>query len=471
MNSDVSPMTAGACTPGKGTLASISWIQVITGVVQFYCVMCHCVFLMLIALWMVVKELSLRFTVLCKSWHDEFKQRQLTAMPPFLEAFHVPVITPKPTVEAVVEVALEKVCEPVAEITNVEETHVFQPLLTSLQASLPTPNDPDLCLFGLQDSFVKDTESLVSVPLQSQGQPVTKRPPCSISAVVEDKYACGLNTSTSSSTASLEDMDDSSEDEALAAYDCSSSKSGETGEKSGDTSSPTSWKLRSALTKVGKLKGTQDCFPKKILPLTPSSEKEKKFSLAPVISNIRRACSRTFSAINKELSECMTPQAQKSRRKSPALVSQVAFSQEGNQPPCEAPRDTSEDLALPEARTPSQSSWNDDRSSGGCTRPSSSVSDSFGEMHRGLLESFSEGEASEFPQRPGVDLAFGDGVIESSNPPFPESCILVEGAMSKGDSSWADKSRSDAFFHDDCGGAKPFEAMFHRNTSASSWDF
>lgn len=64
MDSDVSLM--GALSPGKVTtrLSGISWIQVITAFVQFYCIMCHCTFLMLIALWMFIKEVSKWITLL-----------------------------------------------------------------------------------------------------------------------------------------------------------------------------------------------------------------------------------------------------------------------------------------------------------------------------------------------------------------------------------------------------------------------
>ncbi|KAG0426101.1 hypothetical protein HPB47_026768 [Ixodes persulcatus] len=63
MDSDVSLM--GALSPGKVTarLPRISWIEVITAFVQFYCIMCHCIFLMFIALWMFVKEVSKRSAV------------------------------------------------------------------------------------------------------------------------------------------------------------------------------------------------------------------------------------------------------------------------------------------------------------------------------------------------------------------------------------------------------------------------
>ncbi|EEC06397.1 hypothetical protein IscW_ISCW003714 [Ixodes scapularis] len=79
MDSDASLM--GALSPGKVTarLTGISWIEVITAFVQFYSIMCHCIFLMLIALWMFIKEVSKRSAVRWNAWYGDLQQKRHNA--------------------------------------------------------------------------------------------------------------------------------------------------------------------------------------------------------------------------------------------------------------------------------------------------------------------------------------------------------------------------------------------------------
>uniref|UniRef100_A0A6G5AEB6 Uncharacterized protein n=1 Tax=Rhipicephalus microplus TaxID=6941 RepID=A0A6G5AEB6_RHIMP len=90
MSSDVSLSSGGESWPPEKSThrqLSISWIQVITGFVQLYCVMCHCVFLMLIAVWMVVKEVSRRVYVLWASWYSDFKEKRAATLPFFARSY------------------------------------------------------------------------------------------------------------------------------------------------------------------------------------------------------------------------------------------------------------------------------------------------------------------------------------------------------------------------------------------------
>ncbi|CAN7984290.1 unnamed protein product [Ixodes hexagonus] len=472
MDSDVSLM--GTLSPAKVTvrLPGISWIQVITAFVQFYCIMCHCIFLMIIALWMFIKEVSRRSAVRWNAWYGDLKQRRHAAIPFVLEALHVPVMMPRPTTFEVPPAHLEEESKNPRE-TFVEE--VKQPPVSPAQVS-----DIESSVTELESSLPvsrqSDVEEKVNLSPQharaeSQLPFLVKRIPCSISAVVGDKYACGINTPTSSSTMSLDEMDDSSEEDALAALDGASSKSSDGQARSGNTSTPGSWRIKAAMQKGSKVKETQ------VSPRgskTPSRTPEKKFSWTPMLCSIKRACSRTLSLINKELSECITSQVPREHRKTKSArpTSIVASTRDIKQQPSDARRDTFQDLSVPEARTSLQSSWNDDCSSGGGTRASSSTSDSFGEMHRGLLDSFSETESSDFAQQQTRDGVCADENRGDVKPPFTVNCVSVSGRLSKGDTTWTQDTHSGAFFNDDGGGrSKNFGGVFRRDNSDPSWEF
>ncbi|CAN7939992.1 unnamed protein product [Ixodes pacificus] len=474
MDSDVSLM--GVLSPGKVTarLPRISWIEVITAFVQCYCIMCHCIFLMLIAVWMFIKEVSKRSAVRWNAWYGDLKQKRQTAIPFVLEALHVPVMMSRPTPTDVPagcfkfeyknppETCVEEAKQTWASSVGVTD---FEPNITEAEGSPPASRQSDMTETKNRSPLRTRPDSRLQMPT------IVKRLPCSISAVVGEKYACGTNTSTSSSTMSLDEMDDSSEEDALATSDRTNSKSSDWRVRSANNSTPGSWKIRAAVHKGDKVKTTPGSLASsKTPPRTP----EKKFSLTPVLCNIKRACSRTLSLINKELSECITAQLPKDRRKSksPGPTSLVASRRAVREQSSQVRRDIFQDLSLPEARTSLQSSWNDDRSSGDGTRASSSTSDSCGEMHRGLLDSFSETESSNFPQQQARDNVYAEEDREENRAPFMVNCGTVDGRLSKGDATWTPKSQPDAFLNDDGGcRSKNFGGVFGRDNSESSWEF
>lgn len=483
MSGDVSLDSAGDPWPPSliaPRSQSISWIQVITAVAQFYCVMCHCVFLMLVALGMFVKELFRRITVHWKSWYNDMKERGPATLPLALRTIRVTVMSkiasapePQPSQQGdeVEEEAEEEgpessqeQSEPpeVAEVNTSDGASVAPTVSASTSEGYSSSSHPES-----PGGVVTETESLASLPIRPQVQPATKRVPCSISAVVEDQYACRLNRSSSSSAVSLDELDDSSDDDDVNGFD-ESSKSSSGPSKSGTGSGSGSWNLKSAFHKAtGKANDHQNRTSK---PKVPSSQApcpdKNKFSLGPVFSSLRRACSRTLSAINKEFTECMSAQNHKTRSKkskTPATqsTSLAPQSRELHQPPQpDTNRDAIRDLTVPEQRTSVQSSWNDVCSSGGTE--ASSGSDSLGEMHRGLLDSFSEAESSDFPHRQTVDRAFGDTVISDEKPtPFSVKALGAKENLEKGDSDWtARKSQSNAFFASESAGANTFSEFF-----------
>lgn len=474
---------------------TISWIQIITGIVKFYCVMCHCVFLMLIAVWMVIREVSRRLSVLWMSWYSDFKENGPVSLPFLLGAIHMTVMskmvpqTKPPEEHADTEGAddtegpAEDVSDendqrseeqsevPEAAASKTEECDSPVPTVSASSSGVCTSSSPP------ESPLVEITESESSASLETrlhnlQNQQLCKRAPCSISAVVEDKYACGLNRSTSSSAVSIEDLDDSSDDDGGDGFD-ERSKSTSQRPQSANVSCTGSWKLKSAFHRAsGKSNEIQSCFPKSKAPAgqAPCPEKSK-FSLGPVISHLRRVCSRTLSVINKELTECMSPQGQRPRSKKSETpvrdVSQVALSREVCHPPQPvASCDASKDLSVPEQRTSLQSSWNDVCSSG---TPTSS--DSLGEMHRGLLDSFSEAESSDFPNRRSADHQFGDTAPEEK-PQFSGEADCADGNFEKGDSDWTTQnSQSNAFFNDQGSETNAFGTTFQSDGNSTGWEF
>ncbi|XP_065285649.1 uncharacterized protein [Dermacentor albipictus] len=493
MSSDVSLSSGGESWPpikSAQRQLTISWIQVITGIVQFYCVMCHCVILMLIAVWMVIKEVSKRLTVLWTSWYTGFKEKRPAALALLLGAIHMTmmskiVLEPPPSedpdgAEGAVDTEdasdeNEKCSEELAEVLDVAEDRQEESISSALTVSASTSG---VCSSSSPPESrvadVTESESTTSLDTRPQNQQVAKRAPCSISAVVEDKYACGLNRSTSSSAMSIEDLDVSSDDDGADGFD-ERSKSSSQRPKSTNASCTGSWKLKSAFQKAsGKSNEIQSCFSKSKAPTSQAPCPEKsKFSLGPVISNLRRVCTRTLNAINKELTECMSPQSQKSRSKKTETpvrdTSQIPLSREVHQqqPQSEVNRDASKDLSVPEQRTSLQSSWNDVCSSG--TRTSS---DSLGEMHRGLLDSFSEADSSDFPNRQSADHHFGDAAPEEKPTPFSADAIRTEGNFEKGDSDWArQNSASNAFFNSESAGTNAFGTVFQTDSHSPGWEF
>ncbi|KAH7945726.1 hypothetical protein HPB49_014725 [Dermacentor silvarum] len=492
MSSDVSLASDGESWPPTKSAPrqlTISWIQVITGIVQFYCVMCHCVILMLIAVWMVIKEVSRRSTLLWTSWYSGFKEKRPATLAFLAGAIHMTMMSktvpePPPSEDSEDAVGVvdaedvsdeaEQCSEEQSEVLDVAESRPEECISSALTVSASTSG---VCSSSSPPESrvadVTESESTASLDTRPQNQQLSKRAPCSISAVVEDKYACGLNRSTSSSAMSIEDLDDSSDDDGVDGFD-ERSKSSSQRPKSTTVSCTGSWKLKSAFQRAsGKSNEIQSCFPKSKAPTSQAPCPEKsKFSLGPVISNLRRVCTRTLSAINKELTECMSPQSQKSRsRKTETPVrdtSQIPLSREvQQQPQSEDNRDASKDLSVPEQRTSLQSSWNDVCSSG--TRTSS---DSLGEMHRGLLDSFSEAESSDFPNRQSADHHFGDAAPEEKPTPFSADAIRAEGDFENGESDWTtQKSTSNAFFNSESAGTNAFGTVFQTDGHSPGWEF
>uniref|UniRef100_A0A131YYQ4 Uncharacterized protein n=1 Tax=Rhipicephalus appendiculatus TaxID=34631 RepID=A0A131YYQ4_RHIAP len=498
MSSDVSLGSGGESWPPTKSAQrqlTISWIQVITGIVQLYCVMFHCVFLMLIAVWMAIKEVSRRVSVLWVSWYSDFKEKRPAALPLLLEAIHMNIvskITPqtKPSADPEVtedahdtreteDVSDENDCSSYnqSEVVDVAETKVEEccssaPTVSASTSGVCSSSSPPAS--RVADETESESSTSLDTPLHNQpDQQPSKRAPCSISAVVEDKYACGLNRSTSSSAVSIEDLDDSSDDDGVDGFD-ERCKSTNKRPDSANVSCTGSWKLKSAFQRAsGKSSEIQSCFAKPKTPIAQAPCPEKsKFSLGPVISNLRRVCSRTLSAINKELTECMSPQSQKSRGKkteTPARdTSQVASSREVHRQPQQAASgDASKDLSVPEHRTSLQSSWNDVCSSG---TPTSS--DSLGEMHRGLLDSFSEADSSDFPNRQSADHPFGGTAPEKEPTPFSGEAASADGNFAKGNPDWTTQNaQSNAFFNDHGTEANAFGTAFQTDCNSTGWEF
>lgn len=498
MSSDVSLSSGGESWPPTKSAQrqlTISWIQVITGIVQLYCVMCHCVFLMLIAVWMVVKEVSRRVSVLWVSWYSDFKEKRPVALPLLLGAIHTTMaskISPqtKPSAEPEgtedaddtevtgdVSDENDRSSDNQSEVVDVaenkaEECYSSAPTVSASTSGVCSSSSPP----ASRVADVTESESSASLdpPLHNEpNQQLSKRAPCSISAVVEDKYACGLNRSTSSSAVSIEDLDDSSDDDGVDGFD-ERSKSSNKRPDSANVSCTGSWKLKSAFQRAsGKSSEIQSCFAKPKAPVAQAPCPEKsKFSLGPVISNLRRVCSRTLSAINREFTECMSPQSQKSRGKkteTPARdTSQVASSREAHhQPQPDVKGDASKDLSVPEQRTSLQSSWNDVCSSG---TPTSS--DSLGEMHRGLLDSFSEAESSDFPNRQSADHHFGDTAPEKKPTLFSGDADIADGNFEKGNSDWTTQNpQSNDFFNCQGTEANAFGTVFQTDGNSAGWEF
>lgn len=475
MSGDVSLDSAGDEWPPTASApraSGISWIQVIRAVVQFYCILCHCVFLMLVAVGMFAKELFRRFAVHWKSWYND--------VPLALRTIRVTVMSKIASVpklqllqlgdeeeedeeeEEVVELSQEQSESPeVAEVNTSDGVSAAPTVSASTSEGYSSSSHPES-----PGGVVTETDSSASLPIRPQVQQAAKRIPCSISAVVEDQYACRLNRSSSSSAVSLDELDESSDDDGANGFDEASRSSGGPS-KSGSGSG--SWKLKSAFHRASvKANDHQNrtSKPKAAASQAPSTEKNK-FSLGPVISSLRRVCSRTLSVINKEFTECMSAQNHKTRSKkskTPAAPPTSVASQQSRelhqQPAPETSRDAFRDLAVPEQRTSVQSSWNDVCSSGGTQ--ASSGSDSLGEMHRGLLDSFSETESSDFPHRQTVDLPFGDTVSSDEKPtPYSVGTLGAKKNLEKGDSDWtARKSQSNAFFTSESAGANTFSGFF-----------
>lgn len=486
MSSDVSLDSSEEAWPPSVSAPrtpSISWIQVITAIVQFYCIMCHCVFLMLVALGMFVKELFRRCAVHWKSWYNDVKEKRPATLPLVLRTIRATMISkiasvpePQPPQEVHEEEEDEEEDEEEEEVESSQERSE-PPEVAEVNASDGVSTAPTVSAStseGYSSSshpespvgLVTESESSASLPVRPQIQQAAKRVPCSISAVVEDQYACGLNRSSSSSAVSLDELDDSSDDDGINGFDEASKSSGGP-TKSACASGSGSWNLKSAFHRAtGKANEGQNRTSKSKAPSSQAPCPEKnKFSLGPVISSLRRVCTRTLSAINKELTECMSVQNHKTRSKKSKTpttqpTSLAPQSREVHQqPPPETNRDAFRDLTVPEQRTSTQSSWNDVCSSG---TQASSGSDSLGEMHRGLLDSFSEAESSDFPHRQTVDRPFGDTVTRDEKPtPFSLGALGAEGNLEKGDSDWtAQKSQSNAFFPSESAGANTFEGFF-----------
>lgn len=499
MSSDVSLSSGGESWPPEKSThrqLSISWIQVITGFVQLYCVMCHCVFLMLIAVWMVVKEVSRRVYVLWASWYSDFKEKRAATLPFSLGAIHMKIVSKivpqiKPHVEPEVpedtddtgeaqdasdenEHSSDNQSEVVDVVENkAEECCSSAPTVSASTSGVCSSSSPPDS--RVADVIQSESSASLDTPLHNNqlDHQLSKRAPCSISAVVEDKYACGINRSTSSSPLSIEDLDDSSDDDDVNGFE-ERCRSNSKQPDSANVSCTGSWKLKSAFQRAScKSSEIQSCFTKPKSPVAqPPCPEKSKFSLGPVISNLRRVCSRTLSVINKELTECMSPQSHKSRGKKTETpvrdTSQVAASHEVHcQPQLDANGHTSKDLSVPEQRTSVQSSWNDV-----CSSDTPASSDSMGEMHRGLLDSFSEADSSEFPNRQSADRPFGDTAPEKETTPFIGDVGRADGNFEKGNSSWTTQtSQSNAFFDGQGVEANAFGTVFQTDSNSAGWEF
>ncbi|KAH6931564.1 hypothetical protein HPB50_025261 [Hyalomma asiaticum] len=474
---------------------TISWIQIITGIVKFYCVMCHCVFLMLIAVWMVIREVSRRLSVLWMSWYSDFKENGPVSLPFLLGAIHMTVMSKmvpqtKPPEEPGGTEGAEDTEGPAEDVSDeneqrseeqsevpdeaaskTEECESPVPTVSASSSGVCTSSSPP------ESPVVEITESESSASLETrlhnlQNQQLCKRAPCSISAVVEDKYACGLNRSTSSSAVSIEDLDDSSDDDGGDGFD-ERSKSTSQRPQSANVSCTGSWKLKSAFHRAsGKSNEIQSCFPKSKAPAgqAPCPEKSK-FSLGPVISHLRRVCSRTLSVINKELTECMSPQGQRPRSKKSETpvrdVSQVALSPRG----------------VPSAPAGSELR----RLQGSVGARAEDLSAVF--VERRLLQRHADvvrfsgrnasrtvglvlrGRIFRFPQ-PSV-----------RGPSFRRHCTrgetavqwgghCADGNFEKGDSDWTTQnSQSNAFFNDQGSETNAFGTTFQSDGNSTGWEF
>ncbi|XP_077484864.1 uncharacterized protein LOC144094858 [Amblyomma americanum] len=481
MSSDVSLDAGETWPPAKSTQRQyrISWIHVVSSIVQIYCVLCQCVFLMVVALWMVVKEVSRRFSVKWKCWYCDFKEKRPIALPHFLGALHVPMV-PKAASEPHESESSREEEEPSSEAeSDVPET--TQSNGEDKDSTAPTVSVSTSGGCGSsspRESHVEDVteseSSSVSLHNQPENKQAGKRAACSISAVVLDKYACKADRSTSSSTESIEELDDSSDEDGVTGFDERAKSNEEERPKSANVSCTGSWKLKSAFQRAGgKSSDAQSCFPiNKASSGQARCSERHKFSLGPVISNLRRACTRTFSAINKEITECMSPQGHKTRSKKgdtpTRAVSRVATAREVHiQPLPEVSREAFQDLSVPEQRTSVQSSWNDVCSSDRAS------SESLGEMHRGLLDSFSEGESSDCSNRQTADRSFGDSAAVDEKPAaFNVDVVRADESLEKGDTDWTTQnSKSNAFFKDEDTEGKVFGSVFERNANSPAWDF
>ncbi|XP_064469413.1 uncharacterized protein LOC135384125 [Ornithodoros turicata] len=473
------------------------WIQIITGLVQFYCVLCHCVFLMVVVLWMFLKEIFRRSCALWQSAYAKLKHHhpEIT-LEVFLPAWltgtavfqRLLLAEPEPEPVEVIECQWKPIKVAKSAISKEEPEQKEDIVDSSSDVPPPTHEDPTSEDIETSEPTVtsespvenpsnetNDQGSMASVLTVEAIQPATKRMPCSISAVVEDKYARGIDTSTSSSTVSLDAIDDSSEEEEADVFEESSRSSEGNTKSSGKSSakssakstensaSPNSWKLGFNFQKGSKQNQEKKSkTKKKSMRGAPS---EKKFSLAPVISHIRRACCRTLNAINRELTECMSPQSDKGQKKhkSPTLSKKADGKEDTN----EKFRQVLQDLSVPDVRESVQSSWNDGSSSGGTRAIPSSLSGSMGEMQRGLLDSFSEGGSGEFGQRHSESRqksspSFDADLMESFTQPSVDN-----------EHGWGDGSVAKEFFVEtervDSGG-QSFEDVF-KSSNNPAWDF